>query len=321
MMVTDDKGRRAISPHLRTVPGRYIFRCGDRQNWLGYVAMYYTGTPLRDIDVHMPVLENKEGDGSYAYETKPGDFLAPMLDFPFASNRACMQDYLLEQRYLNATKFGDVCYDAAPMRITVPMRLYYGRIRTTDFTSRGNTPENVDGYLYQVNLIMKMDATRATNDPVWPWFNSVAGKYYVHTDAGWQSGEITDATRFDLHPGDIVGDLLILCDGMRLAGKRVGLIAPAGMVVKAGTQFTATFFQFNKMFGENQYNLLKPYDVAAHFPELVKAMGFDGPTPYTLTLTRGTLDAACNSSRISTPSNKAWPARCTARRCPSTCRW
>ncbi len=289
LVVTDDKGRRAISPHLRTVPGRYIYRCGDRQNWLGYEAMCYTGTPLIDIDVHMPVLDNKEGDGSMQYETKPGDYLAPMLDFPFAANRACMEEYLLEQRYQNANKMGDVCYDAAPMRITEPMRLYYGRIRNTDFSSRGNAPQFVDGYRFQVELIMKMDATRATNDPVFPWFESADGAYYVHTDAGWQRGEISDATRFDLHPGDIVGNFLILCDGMRLAGKRVGLIAPDGIVVKAGTHFTATFFQFNKMFGENQYNLLKPYDVAAHLPELVRDMGFDGPTPYSLTLTRGKL--------------------------------
>ncbi len=290
MTVTDDKGRRAISPGLRIVPGRYIYRCGDRQNWLGYVAMYYTGTPLRDMDIHMPVLENREGEGSDVGEAKPGDMLAPMLDFNFTSNRACMEEYLMEQRYKNANKMDDVCYDAAPMRITEPMRLYDGRIRVTNFTSRDNAPQFIDGYRYQISLLLKMNATLAHTDPVSPWFSNVAGTYYVHGEKGWERGEISDATRFDLHPGDIVGDLLILCDGMRLAGKRVGLIVPYDTVVKAGTRLTASFFQFNKMLGESTYNKLKPYDVAAHLPELVKAMGFNGPTPYSLTLTRGKLD-------------------------------
>ena len=42
MTVTDAQGRRAVAPGLRDVPNRFIFRCGDRQNWL---ASCRTTTP------------------------------------------------------------------------------------------------------------------------------------------------------------------------------------------------------------------------------------------------------------------------------------
>ena len=231
LTVTDAQGRRAVSPGLRTVPHRFIYRCGDRQNWLGYIPHQYTGTNLPWLEIHLPVKETHEGDAVMNFVK--GDLLAPMCEFPLASDRVCVSDWLLGQRYVNAEKLEDIAYDAAPMRTTVPSRLYEGKVRVSMITPHAGGP---DLQVYEVKLKTKMDATR-TGEGVWPWFVEVSGKYRQTNGA---AGDITPAVKLDLQPGDQLGNVVVLSPGMRLEGGRLGLIAPTETTLKAGTTFSAT---------------------------------------------------------------------------------
>ena len=82
----------------------------------------------------MPVKENHEGDAVLNFVK--GDMLSPMCEFPLSSNRIMVSDWLLGQRYVSAEKITDIAYDAAPMRITVPSRLYEGKVRVSMITPR-----------------------------------------------------------------------------------------------------------------------------------------------------------------------------------------
>ncbi|MHB9024722.1 MAG: hypothetical protein ACYC7E_11205 [Armatimonadota bacterium] len=232
MVVTDANGRKAISPHLRNVPARYVVRCGDRQNWLGYVAHYYTGTLLPNMDIHMPVKGMREGEGTLPQVR--GENLAPIMDFPLASNRICVTDFLMGQRYLNAEKLTDIAFDAAPMRVTVPSRLYEGVVRVHLLTEKSKAAKL---NLYEIKLKLKMNAERTLND-VWPWFKSVKG---TCTLQGGRTVAIPVKEPIDLQVGDIVGDTIVLSPGMRLAGNRLGMIPPAQAVIPAGSQIIAYF--------------------------------------------------------------------------------
>ncbi|HEY3415287.1 MAG TPA: hypothetical protein VGM23_00255, partial [Armatimonadota bacterium] len=230
MVVTDANGRKAISPHLRNVPARYIVRCGDRQNWLGTVAHYYTGTLLPGMDIHMPVKGMREGDGTFP--AVRGENLAPMMDFPLTSNRVCVTDFIMGQRYLNAEKLSDIAFDAAPMRITMPSRLYDGQVRVYQFTEK---PKWAKLTLYDIDLKLKMDAER-TLDGVWPWFKEVKG---TCTLKDGRTLTIPVKEPIDLKEGDIVGDSVIMSPGMRLAGNRLGLPAPITTTIPAGITYQA----------------------------------------------------------------------------------
>lgn len=272
LTVSDAQGRRAVSPHLRNVPRRYIFRCGDRQNWLGYIPHYYTGTNLPWLDIRMPVKETHEGDAIINYVK--GDMLSPMCEFPLTSNRVCVSDWLLGQRYVNAEKLTDIAYDAAPMRITVPSRLYEGKVRVSMITPQAGKP---DQHIYEVAIKTKMEATR-NGEGVWPWFVTVSGKYRPAN--GGPEQDITPALKVDLQPGDQLGNVVILSPGMRLEGTRLGLIAPAETSVRAGTTFYAAMLLIGRgAVGQGE----KPTPYAA-VPDFLRAST-------TLTLTRGTLAA------------------------------
>ncbi|HEY3396973.1 MAG TPA: hypothetical protein VGM19_04865 [Armatimonadota bacterium] len=234
LVATDTGGRRVVSPAIRTVPARYVVRCGDRQNWLGYTPHYYTGTNLPWLDIHMPVKENHEGDG--IINQVKGDMLAPMCEFPLSSNRICVSDWLLGQRYVNAEKLEDIAYDAAPMRITLPSKLYEGGVRVSIITPRPGGPEVS---MYEVFVDTKMDATR-NGEGVWPWFVNVSGKY--RPADGGPAQDITPALKVDLQPGDQVGNVVVFGPPMRLEGTRLGLKAPAETTIKAGTRFVANMF-------------------------------------------------------------------------------
>lgn len=274
MTVTDAQGRRAVSPHLRNVPARYIFRCGDRQNWLGFIPHQYTGTNLPWLDIRMPIEENHEGDG--IINGVKGDMLSPMCEFPLSSNRVMVSDWLLGQRYVNADKLTDIAYDAAPMRITLPSKLYEGKVRVSMVSPHGAGP---DLQVYSVELKTKMDATRK-GEGVWPWFVSVTGSYYP-ADGG-AAQEITPALQVDLQPGDQVGKVVILSAGMRLSGGRLGLIAPEEKTIKAGTVFRATMLVVDTGVAGMARKPLAAEAERADFLRAAEA----------LTLTRGTLSSA-----------------------------
>ena len=290
LVATDAEGRRAISPALRTVGKRYTVRCGDRQNWLGHVGAFYTGTRLEWLDLHLPVKEVKEGDTTFT--SARGANLAPMLEFPLISDRVCVTDFLLGQRYPNVEHFEEIAYDAAPMRVTMPARLYEGRVRLTNYTPRANGPLMT---LCDVSIRTRRQAERV-GEGVWPWFAEVQGRYHVRAAAGWQSGEITPATRLDLHPGDVVGGLMVLSQGLRLDGRRFGLAAPAATTVPAETRFAARFLFLNKSFAGWSHK--NEYDAGDHAADLVKAASFDPPAAYGLGMIRGPLEGIAYLARL-----------------------
>ncbi len=285
----DEQGRRAVGPALRTVTDRWVCRCGDRQNWLGEVAAQYTGMGLRELDLHLPVEGLEEGAATWRYQAPRGAFLAPMLEFPFTSDRVCNTDFLLGQRYAGVTSFNEFAFDAAPMRVTVPARLYDGRVRAIHFTPRGLARSHLNGILYDIDLRLRQTAERRGTDPVWPWFATVKGAYRHRSSAGWQTGDAAAAGCVDLVPGDLVGDWVVLSPGLRLAGGQLGLVPPQTHPVPAGARFTARLLQLNRAFGETASRRPEPFDVAGRMAELSRDMGFDGPTPYRLSLDRGRL--------------------------------
>ncbi|MHC4886738.1 MAG: hypothetical protein ACYTGH_16810, partial [Planctomycetota bacterium] len=80
MLATDQRGRRALTPCLRTVTNNYKARCGDRQNWLGSLVVY-TGWHTNGLPVASLSLAN------------PGERNVPaLLDFPLYAKHLQVQE-------------------------------------------------------------------------------------------------------------------------------------------------------------------------------------------------------------------------------------
>jgi hypothetical protein len=280
--LTDQKGRTAISPPLRTgAGGGYDWRCSDRQNFFS-VAVNYTGTVLSDgVDIWLPTFGTDEGKGLWGAQTGPqhGENLCPLLRFPYRSPVLTVTDAWIDQRYWRAL-WEDVVFDAKAPQGTAASRVYEGRVRYYDFHyqpygQRGNAV--VPLMLMDVALRLRQPVVPTGN--VFPGFVSVAAApdCLVKDDAGnWVSKKLTQGF-LDLPVGGQAADLVALSPGLRVeASGRVGFAPPDDSLsaLPAGYTWQARYVRLDpkKDFGEQR-----------------RALGLEGAAPYALKLSRGKL--------------------------------
>ncbi len=279
--VRDEQGRTAVSSPLRSgAGGGYDYRCSDRQNFFA-VAVNYTGTLLGDgVDPWIPTFGTYEGWGLWPRQRGPqrGENLAPLLEFPYRSPVVTVTDAWIDQRYWRAL-WEDVVFDAKPPQGTSRSRVYQGRVRYYDlhyqpYGQRGN--EVVPLMLMEIELRLRQPVI--PQGRVFPAFlNLPAGQpdCLVKDEGGnWVTKKLTEGY-LDLPVGGQAADVVALTPGLRVgADGRIGFAPPDETwgALPANYEWRARWVRLDpkKDFGEQR-----------------RAMGLEGPTPYTLQLTRG----------------------------------
>jgi hypothetical protein len=285
LIIEDSQGRRAITSSMRTVAGRYHNRCADRQNWLGDVGGYYTGTDLPyRLNLYLPVQGTDEGNGILT--GTPGTTMAVKLNYPFTTNDVVLTESILDEKYVWAL-FKDIGYDAMPSLASKPSSVYSGKVRSWNFTPGKKTSPFPTIFEYDITL--KRDVQPVNPAGLFPAFTHALGKKFAWFEKGkLVTGDITPQTAFDIPVGGYVGNIIALSEGMRLEGGRIGLKPPAGhpAVVPAGTRFTARFiYSGPQMPSFTAQNYFEGAEEA-----WLRAMGFADKLPYGMKFTRGKLN-------------------------------
>ncbi|OPZ31206.1 MAG: hypothetical protein BWZ02_00345 [Lentisphaerae bacterium ADurb.BinA184] len=286
LTVTDANGRRAVTSSLRTVPERFHFRCSDRQNWLGHVGAYYTGTDLPNrVPLGLPIKGTAEG--SAIFTDKPGTCMAVKLNFPFTTPDVALTEAILDERYVRAI-FRDVGYDAKPSQASEPSTVYTGKVRNWSFAP--GKPGQPYVNLMEFDVTLKRDVELAAPDRPFPSFGGARTKLWAWTgaDGTLTTGEIKPDTVLDIPVGGLIGGYIATSPNLCLDRGTFGIRRPDGQPASltAGTRFQASFLLPAGAMPINQVGPV--FDEAPG--KWLAAMGFAGPTPYTLTLRRGRLD-------------------------------
>jgi hypothetical protein len=284
VLAEDVKGRRVLTSSIRTVTDRFHHRCSDRQNWLGHVGIYYTGTRLGDgLDIRMPIQGTEEGNG--LFPGTPGACMAGTVNFPFTTPDVVLTEVTLRDVYVNALS-RDVGYDAMPSRASKPSTVYDARVRRYSFTpSRGfgACPTVVE---FDIRLKRGVAMRNPTN--LFPAFGSAGGtNRCIGRNGKLESAAfVKKAPALDLPIGSAAGGYLALSEGLRFEDGRFGLKppAPANGLLASGTAFRARFLIAGA--GARADNAMaSALDAAC--AAWVGAVGLAVPPPYTLALTRG----------------------------------
>ncbi|HOS43035.1 MAG TPA: hypothetical protein PK794_05020, partial [Armatimonadota bacterium] len=306
LIAEDSAGRRVITSSMRTVAGRYHNRCADRQNWLGDVGHYYTGTDLPyKLNLFLPIEGTDEGNGIFT--GTPGTSMAVKLNYPFTTNDVVLTESILDEKYVTAM-FKDVGYDAMPSMASKPSSVYSGKVRTWNFTpGKDASPYPT---IFEYDITLKRDVQPVNPAGLFPAFATPTGTRYAWFEKGKLiAGEITPRSAFDIPAGGMVGNIITLNDGLRLENGRIGLKPPAGhpAVIPAGTRFTARF-----IYAAPQ---MPAFTAQHHFDGAeeawLRAMGFADKTPYALKFTRGKLTGIRYLAGI-TPANGGAAGEVTA---------
>jgi len=301
LVVTDAQGRRAISPHLRTVTRGYFTRCADRQNWFGaagsYTGIWPSGTHgISYIDPLFPTpvaRHSVAGDISApAGRTTPAETeqfggknpLATKMHFPFASNAATITGYIVDCRYLKPITYG---MDAWKIENTEPTRTYEARALVTrwhDIDTGIKDYRGLVGKLTAVEATMKSKVVASPASAVFPIINRVDPKAaYVHQD-GKQlvRGQLDGKAETVIHlpAGASLGDYLLLRP-LSVTGKgELGWKAEPGKEIPAGTEWHAS------------YLYVPPTDAWR------ASLGATKPTPWTMRLRQGKLESVLGTVNL-----------------------
>jgi hypothetical protein len=272
MVVTDSQGRRAISPHLRTVARGYYTRCGDRQNWFGaagsYTGIWPSGTHgIRYIDPQFPAgAETEVFGGQHPLATK--------MSLPFAGNAMTFTDYTIDQRYIRAVSYG---MDAWRIENTEPSRTYeaFARVGKWHDIATGMGPVGGPmGTLTTVETTFKSRLAIKPPQPVFPVINLCPkGASFIYTKDGQTvTGAVGAAgTVLDLPAGASVGDYLLLAPMSVSPRGEIGWPADTNKEVAAGTVWKTAYAYMPQTNGWRE------------------SLGASGPTPWRLALKQGKL--------------------------------
>jgi hypothetical protein len=300
LIAEDSKGRRVVTSSMRTVAGRYHNRCADRQNWLGDVGAYYTGTDLPyRLNIFMPIKGTEEGNGIFT--GTPGTSMAVKLNYPFTTNDVVLTESILDEKYVTAL-FNDVGYDAMPSLASKPSSVYSGKVRSWNFTpGKDKAPYPT---IFEYDLTLKRDVQPVDPAGLFPAFSGLPGKKYAWFEKGkLVTGEIGAKDAFDIPVGGYAGGIIALSAGLRVENGRIGLKPPAGTpaVIPAGTRFTARFiYPGPKMPAFTAQLFFEGQEEA-----WLRAMGFAEKTPYTLKFTRGKLTGITYLANITADKGNA----------------
>lgn len=281
----DAQGRGVLTSVLRTVPARCHFRCSDRQNWLGHVAAWYPGMHLQyDLDINMPVAGTAEGSG--IFNNTPGACMAAKLNYPFSCPDAVVLDAVLDEKYVAARR-GDVGADARPSYPSEPSTVYSGTVRTVNFTAgkRRRCVVRCD-----VDIVLKRDVEPAKPGGLFPAVSGVRSDFV----AWLKDGQVFTNTlkgmgaAFDVPANGMAGGFIALTPGWRIDSGRFGLAMPplADGKIKAGTRLAGSFLITAPEAG---LKLQNPAFTTNHM-EWMRQLGFLGPPPYDLEISRGAVE-------------------------------
>jgi len=297
----DANGRDALTAGLRTCPPRLIFRCPDRQNWLGDVGFLYTGTflpPSRTVsDIIMPVKGTSEGSG--LFPEVPGANMAVKLDFPFTSNTVVITQARINEKYSTALFNGGserIGLDGTPSQASEPSTVYDAVVRDYNFTPGNGTTETVA--LMEYTITLKRDVEPVNPAGLFPALGRVQGTRYWWLQEGKPITGALDPTQpLDIPVGGMAGGIIALTPGLRVQNGLFGLAPAVGQpaVLKKGTTFIARF-----LIRTGTSTTRKQLNFDTDTEGWMRNLGSGGETPYRLALSRGMLEgisyyAACTS--------------------------
>jgi hypothetical protein len=258
VQVTDGKGGTAILSPIRTLPRLNTVRCMDRQNWftpLPWADMTYTGRSRisTGIDIRLPGVSLAAG-------------YCPKFQMLYEGEGFVVHAYKFDSTLVPGGR--DPGADNSPIFHDLPIPEYAGLGRYLSIMYGRSLAFRE--YLPAVTLKKDLPAKA----PVWPVFTKATGTNYVYTDAAGKriEGAIAKGGYIDLPVGGVAGNLLALTPLRVAADGSTGIACDVdGAIVKAGTTFSGA------------YVLIDPKKTA----ETRTALGFDGPTPFSLTMTQG----------------------------------
>ena len=292
----DVNGRRALTSAIRTVPERHHYRCGDRQNWLGDMFPFncvYTGTPLPDgLDIMMPIKGTAEG--SALFTDVPGTCMAPKINFPFTCNDVSLMEVNLDEKYtsalFNKPGWPSVGLDAMPSLPSQPSEVYTAKRRNYSFTPGRSGKHWL--ILSEFDITLKRDVEPVNVAGLFPAFGSLRGTNFFRFEAETPvSGVLAKQGVHDVPKGTLAGGYIALSDGLQIQDAKFGLAPVKGnpAMIPAGTHLIARFL--TAVHGGGAYSFAwSNYGFADNPEGWLRAMGFAGPTPYQLTVTRGKLE-------------------------------
>lgn len=280
LVVTDNKGRKAISPHLRTVARGYYTRCADRQNWFGaagsYTGIWPSGT--HGINFINPIVAAGADTEQFGGTNHP---LATKMSLPFASDAMTFTAYTVNERYLRPVTYG---MDAWAIHNTEPSKTYdaealvgkWHDIQTGQFT---NPPlDKVLAVLTTVDarIRTKMAIKPATNVTIFPAINYVepTARYTFIKDGAVVTGSLDrqSATLIDLPAGASIGSMLLLTPLTVAGNGHLGWRADSAKEVPVGTEWQAGWMYLSSD------------------TEWRAAVGAQGATPWSLNLSQGKVE-------------------------------
>lgn len=257
--LTDAAGGTALLSPIRTLPKLNTIRCMDRQNWftpLPWTDMTYTGRQrvstgssirVPGVNVNLPY--------------------CPKFQVAYSGEGYYIHEFTSDSTYVPGGR--DPGADNSPIFHDMPIPEYAARTRYISFMYG----RYMEFRQFVTTVVLKKDL--AQKAPIWPVFTKTTGNAYVYTDP--QTGQKVEGTLakdaiLNLPIGGVCGDVLALT-ALRVKGDgAVGLACDVdGAMAKAGTTFSGS------------YLLIDPKKVA----ETRNALGFDGPTPYSLQMTQG----------------------------------
>ena len=292
LVVTDSKGRRAITPHLRTVARGYYTRCGDRQNWFGacgsYTGIWPSGT--HGINYIMPEVPAGDDTEQFFARTHP---LASKMSLPFASNALTFTDFTIDSKYINPTQYG---MDAWRIENVLPTTTFDAFVRVGKWHDvAANIPDNAnlkeltsaDGMIRLRKAFtpaaaptpavkatpkptdVPAPATQSVLFPTVQAMNWPTTTYVYVKDGNKVEGKLDGkaTTLLDLPAGASVGEYFLLAPLTVSGNGHLGWRAEAGKAIPAGTEFHASYL---------------------YLPRAWRAdLGAEGATPWSMQLTKG----------------------------------
>ena len=293
VLAEDSAGHQAIRSMFWVAPALWpgVFRCTDRQNWLGHLAMYYTGAFLpfggAYDSLRMPIKGTDESNG--LFHQIPGTSMAEKMSIPFTGNDVAITDFILEDKYVEAT-FAQVGLSMLPSRASKPSSVYSGRVRYYCFT-QSTLGEPWVG-LIDYDLTLKRAVEPLDPAGLFPMIAATHGTVFC----AWDGTKFTtNATTKEHSPlvamprGSLGGGIIPLDDGFAMLNGHFGRILPGTPdYLPAGTRLTGRYLVAGRSNSVGSYDkVTKNFETAP--PTWLKAMGFAGETPYQLVLTRGKL--------------------------------
>ena len=298
LLASDAKGRRVLSPVLRTVCNNYRGRCGDRQNWLG-TQIVYTGWHRNGLPGYRLELAGTS-EGILGWPTPT------VLDFPFYSNHVQIQEADTGFHF----KFGEMKQVAGDAKGMLPLELnptVGGRMRYTYFSPIKKKDFAVMLVETEVTLRQDAELVKPRNGAVNPALaDGMRGnnllilpnqpptrlaQVYNPKTRRTAAGDAKNAL-VPLPVGSYAGGILPLSEGLHLDGRRVGVLATPGLKPK-GTTWTARYLTLRGQryhWKVNRSGGTEKDVVDARAEQALTEMGFRGQTPYELQLGQGKLD-------------------------------